>query len=136
AERLARQEVLKRTVLSSWDRLIDYLRVSMAHLPTESFRILFLDVKNALIADEVQQTGTVNHTAVYPREVVKRALELGATSIILVHNHPSGDPPPSPADTDMTLEMVKPPAAPNIPAHDHLIVGHSEVLSFKSRGLI
>ncbi len=135
-EKLLRAEIEKKNVIGSWQALLEYCQGAMGQQKIEQFRLLFLNNKNHLIADEVQQTGTVNHTAVYPREVVKRALELGATSIILVHNHPSGDPTPSTADIDMTLEIVKAAAALNIRVHDHLIVGHSEVLSFKSRGLI
>ena len=108
----------------------------MADEKTELFRILFLDKKNILIADEVQQRGTVDHTPVYPREVVKRALELGASAIILVHNHPSGDPTPSQADVDMTNQIVKAAAALNIRVHDHLVIGHDQHASFKSLGLL
>ena len=102
--RMARGEIRTRELLSSWNQVLDYCRAAMAFEEREQFRILFLDKKNALIADEVQQTGTVDHTPVYPREVVKRALELSSTAIILVHNHPSGDPTPSRADIDMTQD--------------------------------
>ena len=108
----------------------------MADEKTEMFRILFLDKKNILIADEVQQRGTVDHTPVYPREVVKRALELGASAIILVHNHPSGDPTPSQADVDMTNQIAKAASALNIRIHDHLVIGHEKHASFKSLGLL
>ena len=105
AARMAREEVLDRPVIASWDRLLAYCRIAMAQERVEQFRILFLDRKNKLIADEAQQRGTVDHTPVYPREVVKRALELGASAVILVHNHPSGDPTPSRADIEMTKEL-------------------------------
>ncbi len=136
AERLAREEVIDRPVLSSWDRLVKYLRISMTHHDTERFRVLFLDVKNALIADEEQQTGTVNHTPVYPREVVKRALELGASAIILVHNHPSGDPQPSRADIQMTNEIRDAGAKLGVALHDHIVVAKGGHASFKAMGLL
>ena len=136
AERLTRAEVMNRPVLGSWDSLIDYLRISMAGHKTECFRVLFLDVKNALIADEVQQSGTVNHTPVYPREVVKRALELGASAIIMAHNHPSGDATPSRADIDITNEVRDAGARLGITLHDHVIVVKSGYNSFKSLGLL
>ena len=136
AERLARQEIMDRLVLSSWDRLVDYLRISMIHHKTERFRILFLDVKNTLIADEVQQSGTVNHTPVYPREVVKRALELSASALIMVHNHPSGDATPSRADIEMTREVREAAAKLGVALHDHVIVARSGHTSFKSLGLL
>ena len=136
AERLAREEVIDRPVLSSWDRLVAYLRISMAHHDTERFRVLFLDVKNTLIADEEQQAGTVNHTPVYPREVVKRALELGTSAIILVHNHPSGDPQPSKADIQMTNEIRDAGAKLSIALHDHVVVAKGGHASFKSMGLL
>ena len=136
AIKLAQARVLKRPVISSWNDLLSYCRAAMADEKTELFRILFLDKKNILIADEVQQRGTVDHTPVYPREVVKRALELGASAIILVHNHPSGDPTPSKADVEMTNQIVKAAAALNIRVHDHLVIGHERHASFKSLGLI
>ncbi|MFC2952862.1 DNA repair protein RadC [Marinicaulis aureus] len=136
AIKLSQARVLKRPVISSWDALLSYCRAAMADEKTELFRILFLDKKNILIADEVQQRGTVDHTPVYPREVVKRALELGASAIILVHNHPSGDPTPSRADVDMTNQIVKAAAALNIRVHDHLVIGHEQHASFKSLGLL
>ena len=134
--KLSQERILKRPVISSWDSLLAYCRVAMADEKIELFRILFLDKKNILIADEIQQRGTVDHTPVYPREVVKRALELGASSIILVHNHPSGDPTPSKADIEMTNQIIKAAAALNIRVHDHLIIGHKQDASFKSMGLI
>jgi len=136
AERLARREVLNRVVLSSWDKVIAYLRVKLVEEKTERFHILFLDVKNTLIADEQQQRGTVNHTPVYPREVVKRALELGASAIIMVHNHPSGNPAPSKADIEMTREVRDAAAKLGIVLHDHVIVGREGEASFKSLGLL
>lgn len=136
ASRLAREEVLQKPVLSSWNLLVDYLRVNMAHEKTEQFRILFLDTKNTLIMDEVQQTGTVNHTPVYPREVIKRALELGATAIIMVHNHPSGDPTPSDADVDMTLEVQDAGKKLGVTLHDHVIIARGGHTSLRSMGLI
>lgn len=134
--KLSQARVLKRPVISSWNDLLSYCRAAMADEKTELFRILFLDKKNVLIADEVQQRGTVDHTPVYPREVVKRALELGASAIILVHNHPSGDPTPSRADVDMTNQIVKAAAALNIRIHDHLVIGHEKYASFKTLGLL
>ena len=134
--RLAQERVLNRPVVSSWNDLLAYCRAAMADEKTEMFRILFLDKKNILIADEVQQRGTVDHTPVYPREVVKRALELGASAIILVHNHPSGDPTPSRADVDMTNEIVKAAKALHIKVHDHVVIGHQRHASFKSLGLL
>jgi DNA repair protein RadC len=134
--RLAKGAVSKRTVLSSWASVIDYCRAAMAFAEREEFRILFLDKKNALIADEVQQTGTVDHTPVYPREVVKRALELSCSALILVHNHPSGDPTPSGADIKMTRELVDVAKPLGITIHDHVIVGRDGHASFKGLRLI
>ena len=136
ARRLARGRLRERPTLSSWTALQDYLQIAMGHERTESFRVLFLDRRNYLIADEEQQRGTVDHTPVYPREVVKRALELGATAIILVHNHPSGDPTPSRADIDMTKLVVEAAKAMDIAVHDHVIVGHGQHASLKALGLI
>lgn len=135
-EKLLKAEVEKKNILSSWQALQEYCQAIMGRKDVEHFRILFLNNKNHLIADELQQKGTVNHTAVYPREVVKRALELGAVSLILVHNHPSGDTTPSHADIQMTEQIVKAAAALNIQVHDHLIVSRTESTSFKSRGLM
>lgn len=134
--KLAQERILNRPVISSWNDLLSYCRTAMADEKTELFRILFLDKKNILIADEVQQRGTVDHTPVYPREVVKRALELGASAIILVHNHPSGDPTPSQSDISMTNEIVKAAKALHIKVHDHIVVGHKHHASFKSLGLL
>lgn len=136
ALKLAQERVLRRPVISSWDELLAYCRASMADEKIEQFRILFLDKKNILIADEVQQKGTVDHTPVYPREVVKRALELSASAIILVHNHPSGDPTPSRADIEMTNQIVKAAQTLGVRVHDHLVIGHRSQASFKGLGLL
>jgi DNA repair protein RadC len=135
-KRTMKGQVAKKPVLSSWSAVIDYCRLAMAFAEREQFRILFLDKKNALIADEVQQTGTVDHTPVYPREVMRRALELSATALILVHNHPSGDPTPSGADMRMTRELVDIAKPLGIAIHDHIIVGRDGHASFKGLGLI
>jgi DNA repair protein RadC len=136
ANRLARGQVKKRPVLSSWSSVLDYCRTAMAFADKEQFRILFLDKRNQLVADELQQVGTVDHTPVYPREVVKRALELSATAIILVHNHPSGDPTPSRADIQMTQSIIDVAKPLGISVHDHLIVGKEGHASFKGLKLI
>ncbi|KAB2865820.1 MAG: JAB domain-containing protein [Bauldia sp.] len=136
AQRFARDALQDRPLLDSWSAVIDYCRATMAYEPVEHFRILFLDKRNALIADEVQQSGTVDHTPVYPREVVKRALELSATAIILVHNHPSGDPTPSRADVQMTKQVIDIARPLGIAVHDHIIVGKSGHASLKGLKLI
>ena len=136
ATRIARGELHQRRQLSSWNDVIDYCRTSMAFADKEQFRLLFLDKKNQLIADEVQQTGTVDHTPVYPREVIKRALELSATALILVHNHPSGDPSPSQADIQMTKAIVAIATPLGIVVHDHIIVGKNGHASLKGMRLI
>ena len=136
ALRLSKTKVLGRTALSSWTALLDYCTAAMSRAAHEEFRILFLDRKNALIADEVQGQGTVDHTPVYPREIVKRALELSASAIILVHNHPSGDPTPSRADIEMTREIVAAAKALRIAVHDHIVVGRGGHASFKALGLM
>jgi DNA repair protein RadC len=136
ANRLAKGEVKRRPVLSSWSAVLDYCRAAMAYADKEQFRILFLDKRNQLIADEVQQTGTVDHTPVYPREVVKRALELSATAVILVHNHPSGDPTPSRADIQMTQQIQEIAKPLGISLHDHIIVGRDGHASLKGLRLI
>ncbi len=136
AQRLMRAKVMHRPVLSSWDALIDYCHTAMAHRETEQFRILFLDRKNVLIADEEQARGTVDHVPVYPREVVKRALELNASALILVHNHPSGDPTPSQSDIAMTAQVQDAAQTLGIALHDHLIIGKSRELSFRSEGYL
>jgi len=136
ASRLARGQLQKKPVLSSWSSVIDYCRTVMAFADKEQFRLLFLDKRNQLIADEVQQTGTVDHTPVYPREVVKRALELSATALVLVHNHPSGDPTPSHADIQMTQAIIDVAKPLGISVHDHIIVGKEGHASFKGLKLI
>jgi DNA repair protein RadC len=136
ALRLAKARVIGRPALASWQALLDYCSAVMARAETEEFRVLFLDRKNVLVADEVHQRGTVDHTPVYPREVVKRALELGASAIILVHNHPSGDPTPSRADILMTREIAAAAKALKIDLHDHLVIGRGKHASFKALGLL
>ena len=136
ASRLARGQVRKRPLLSSWSSVLDYCRTAQAFAEKEQFRILFLDKRNQLITDELQQTGTVDHTPVYPREVVKRALELSATAIILVHNHPSGDPTPSRADIQMTQQIIAVASPFGISVHDHIIVGKEGHASLKGLKLI
>lgn len=136
AQRLIKAPAQEKPVIQSWTALLDYCRIAMGNNKVEEFRILFLNHKNKLIKDEVQQRGTVNHTPVYPREVIKRALELGASSIIIAHNHPSGDPTPSKADIDMTKKIIEAAKAVNIAVHDHLIVCEDSHYSFKSYGLI
>lgn len=134
--RLARAEVMEMPVLNKWDLLIDYLNAVLAREKIEQFRVLFLDTRNRLVGDEAQARGTVNHTPVYPREVVKRALELNATALILVHNHPSGDPTPSREDIAMTREVKAAAAALGIALHDHVIIGNGQHLSFRREGLL
>jgi DNA repair protein RadC len=136
AHQLARGQVHNRPVLSSWSNVLDYCRTAMAFGDKEQLRVLFLDKRNRLIADELQQEGTVDHTPVYPREVVKRALELSATAVILVHNHPSGDPTPSQADIQMTREIVTVAKPLGIAVHDHIIVGREGHASLKALKLI
>lgn len=136
AHRLAQAKVLGREVLGSWDALMTYCKTAMAHRQTEEFRVLFLDRKNVLIADEAQAKGTVDHVPVYPREVVKRALELGASALILVHNHPSGDPEPSAADITMTHRVADAADALGIKLHDHIVIGKEEHTSFRDIGLL
>src|SRR5882757_4748140 len=136
AHRLAKTKVIGRPALSSWAALLDYCTAAMARSQTEEFRVLFLDRKNVLVADEVQNRGTVDHTPVYPREIVKRALELGASSLILVHNHPSGDPTPSKAEITMTLEITAAAKALSIAVHDHLVIGRHGHASFKALNLL
>lgn len=133
---LQREELMGRPVIGSWKALLGYCRSAMAHEANEQFRVLFLDKKNAVLADEVQQTGTVDQTPVYPREVIKRALELGASAIILVHNHPSGDPTPSRDDIEMTKEIVAAAEKLGIVVHDHVVIAKSGHASFKSLGLL
>ncbi len=134
--RMLREEFEKKPVLSSWKQVLAYVKTAMAHAPTEQFRILFLDKKNVLIKDEVQQRGTVDHAPVYPREVVKRALELHASALILVHNHPSGDPTPSRSDVEMTKEIQKAASALGLVVHDHIVVGRDGHASLRTLGLM
>jgi len=136
ASRLLRGEVKKRPVLSSWSAVLDYCRTAQAFADREQFRVLFLDKRNQLIADELQQVGTVDHTPVYPRELVKRALELSATAVILVHNHPSGDPTPSQADIQMTQQIIAVAGPLGIAVHDHIIVGKEGHASLKGLKLM
>ncbi|MEM9755569.1 MAG: DNA repair protein RadC [Pseudomonadota bacterium] len=134
--RMARARVIQKPVLSSWDALLGYCQSAMAHRDLEHFRILFLDRKNVLIADEEVAQGTVDHVPVYPREVVKRALELNASALILVHNHPSGDPTPSQSDIDMTDAIRHAADVLGIVIHDHLVIGKARELSFRAEGLL
>jgi DNA repair protein RadC len=136
AIRLAREDVIGRHALSSWDKVLAYCRTALAHETTERFHVLFLDAKNVLIRAEAQGKGTVDHTPVYPREVVKRALELSASAIILVHNHPSGDPAPSRADIEMTKAIIEAARPLGISVHDHIIVGKEGYVSLKGQKLI
>ena len=136
ALRLARKDLKERPVLASWTGVIDYLRMRMGHGDVEQLRILFLDAKNGVIEDEELQRGTVNHTAVYPREIIRRALDHGATALILVHNHPSGDPTPSRADIEMTRQVREAAEKIGVALHDHVIVARGRHTSFKSMGLL
>jgi DNA repair protein RadC len=136
AVRLARQEAVGQQAMGSWQKVLDYCRADMAHRDREYFRLLFLDRRNVLIHEEIQAVGTVDHTPVYPREVVKRALALNASALILVHNHPSGDPTPSRSDIDMTKEIAKAAKPLGIAVHDHLIIGRAAHASLRSLGLI
>jgi DNA repair protein RadC len=136
SRRVAREPAAKRTVISSWTALVAYVRVALQHEPREQFRVLYLDKKNQLQHDEVLNRGTVDHAPVYPREVVRRALEVSASAIILVHNHPSGDPTPSRADIQMTKQIVEAARSLGVEVHDHLIVGREGVSSFRQLGLM
>ncbi|WP_426037730.1 RadC family protein [Brevundimonas sp. DC300-4] len=136
AQRVAREPTVKRPVISSWTALLAYVRVALQHEPREQFRVLYLDKKNQLILDEIQNRGTVDHAPVYPREVVRRGLEVSAAALILVHNHPSGDPTPSRADIDITRQIIQAAKALSVEVHDHLIVGREGVTSFKQLGLM
>ncbi len=136
AHRLSRARVIGRRIVSSWQQLLDYCHTTMSHRDTEQFRVLYLDRKNTLIADEALAEGTVGHVPVYPREVVKRALEVGASALILVHNHPSGDPTPSQDDIAMTRKVADAAAALDIRLHDHIIIGRSREVSFRSDGYL
>lgn len=134
--RLARSEACKRPVLSSYSALVDYVRISLAHLPYEQVRVLYLDRRNILLRDEWAADGTVDHAPVYPREVIRRALEVSASALILVHNHPSGDPTPSRGDIDMTCQVVEAARVFGLQVHDHLVVGREGTASFRTLGLI
>jgi len=136
SRRVAKEEANKRTVITSWTALLAYVRLSLQHEPREQFRVLYLDKKNQLILDEIQNRGTVDHAPVYPREVVRRALELSASAMIIVHNHPSGDPTPSRADIDMTKQIIQAAKALGVEVHDHLIVGKGGHASLKGMKLI
>ena len=136
ALRTALEQVVRRPVISSWASLLAYVKTALAHETREQFRVLFLDKKNQLIADETMNQGTVDHAPVYPREVVRRALEFSASAVILVHNHPSGDPTPSQADIDMTRQIAEAARHLRITVHDHLVVGRDGVASFKALGLM
>ena len=136
AHKLAQSRVIDRPALSGWSDLVAYCRTAMAHRETEQFRVLFLDRKNVLIADEAQAKGTVDHVPVYPREVMKRALELNASALILVHNHPSGDPTPSDADIAMTKQIEEAARTLSMTLHDHLVVGAGSEFSFRSAGYL
>lgn len=136
ALRMGREQVVRRPVISSWSALLAYVKTALAHEAREQFRVLFLDKKNQLIADEVMNRGTVDHAPVYPREVVRRALELSASAVILVHNHPSGDPSPSSADVDMTRQVVDAARPLRVAVHDHLVVARDGVASFRALGLM
>lgn len=136
AVRLTREEACRRPVITSWAALVAYARAALAHLPREQFRVLYLDRRNTLILDEFVADGTVDHAPVYPREVVRRALELSACAMILVHNHPAGDPSPSRADIDMTRKVVDAARLFSLQVHDHLVVGREGTASFKQLGLI
>src|SRR5690606_25582883 len=136
ARRVAAEPVRRRTVISSWSQLLAYVRLALQHESREQFRVLFLDRKNQLLADEILGRGTVDHAPVYPREVVRRALELSASAVILVHSHPSGDPTPSVADIDMTKQIVEAARSLKVSVHDHLVVGREGVASFRALGLM
>jgi DNA repair protein RadC len=134
--RALREQIAQKPILSSWNQLLEYCHLCMGYLKQEQLRLLFLNTKNCLIADEVQQTGTVNHTPIFPREVVKRALDLGASAIIIVHNHPSGDPSPSAEDIEMTKHIRNVSTQLGIMVHDHLIIAKNRHYSFRKEGLL
>ncbi|MEE8295318.1 MAG: DNA repair protein RadC [Sphingomonadales bacterium] len=136
AIKLSRDKILDQPVIGSWQALLDYCKMALSYQKKEQFRILYLNRKNILIADELQQEGTIDHTPVYPREVIKRALELGASALILVHNHPSGDPTPSRDDIDMTKEIIEAGKKLDVLVHDHIIIGKGNHASFKTMGLL
>ncbi len=132
----SKQEIQNTHILGTWDKVIEYCTLHMAYTDTEQFRVIFLNSRNRIIVDEVQTTGSINETAIYPREVVKRALELGAVSVIMVHNHPSGDATPSQADIDMTYQVKDACATVNIKVHDHIVISKENVASFKTLGIL
>jgi len=136
AQRLVRAEILERPIIGSWDRLIEYCHARIARSTIEQFMVIYLDRKNRLIDDEIQQRGSIDHTPVYPREVVRRALELKASAVILVHNHPSGDPTPSRDDIEMTQEVKRAVGAVGVALHDHVVIGRAGHKSFKTLGLL
>ncbi len=136
AIRLAREDACRRPVITSWTALVAYVRTALAHEPREQFRALYLDRRNSLLRDELVADGTVDHAPVYPREVIRRALELSASAMILVHNHPSGDPTPSRADIEMTRQIVEAARVFGLQVHDHLVIGREGTASFKALGLI
>ncbi|MEN8708387.1 MAG: DNA repair protein RadC [Paracoccaceae bacterium] len=136
AQKLTRSRVLGRCIVSSWRELLDYCHTHMSHRETEQFRVLYLNRKNILILDEAQGEGSIDHVPVYPRNIVKRALEVKASAIILVHNHPSGDPTPSPQDIDMTRQVAEAAAPLGITLHDHLVIGASTEISFRTEGYL
>jgi DNA repair protein RadC len=133
---IIKSDIMHKPILNSWDRLIAFLQADMAHSLKEHFRLLFLNKKNELIAEEIQQSGTIDHTQAYPREIIKRALDVGATALILVHNHPSGDPKPSQADIEMTKSILKAAEAFDIVIHDHVIIAKKGHFSFRQSGLM
>ena len=133
---MAKAKIIGQPVLSCWDALLSYCQTTLAHRSIEEFRLLFLDRKNNLIADEKQGSGTVDHVPVYPMEIIKQALQLNASALILVHNHPSGDPTPSSEDIKMTDEIVTAAAILGLTVHDHLVIGKSSEFSFRSEGLL
>ena len=136
ALRAQKKEIIGGALLNNWQRIVDYCRMAMAHETAEQFRLLFLDRKNRLLTEEVQQRGTIDHTPVYPREIVKRALEIGAGALVLAHNHPSGDPTPSKEDIAMTRAIVEACCPLGITVHDHIIIGREAIASFKDLGLL
>jgi DNA repair protein RadC len=135
-QHLLKEQLFERPIINSWSALLDYARIAMGSEAVEQFRVLFLNSKNALITDEVMQIGTIDQTAIYPREILKRALELSSSSLILMHNHPSGDPTPSKADIDITKQLVEAAGALHIRIHDHLIIAKNKHFSFKGNGLL
>lgn len=135
-DRILLEKIIERPLMTSWNDVVNHIKKNMQNLQTEQFRILFLDSKNRLTHDEVQQTGTINHVPIYPREVAKRAIELGAAAIIMVHNHPSGDPTPSADDIEITKAINQITKSLGIRLHDHIIVGGNRYLSFRSEGLL